>query len=606
MRFSDGIYARRRLHYERLIAAQKKNIALIVWFRLLSFILGFGTAIYLFIFGHYIYTGVVFVTTLVIFIYLIRKHDHMRKRLRYCSNLKGINERGELRIQGQWKDFPHSGEDFIEEAHPYCYDLDIFGRNSLYQYINTAHTKEGLNILRTMLEKPLDKDKLLLERQEAVAELAIKLTFRQHFEASAEDIEGDRSSRMLLKPYEAVMEEKFIPRLLSFLLPLFTLGTGVYYLLTFAISYKVPLAFIAINICALLLGARRREALIGEIYVLKKVIYSYENMLLAFENEKFNAELLKKYQKNLRNSEEEQVSKQFKELSDIADRISDRRNMLFMVFNILTLWDYHIVYSLSRWKKKSYASFSKALEILGEIEALNSLAQLSFEHPNWCFPEFLEGAYIEGKELGHPLLGKNRVCNDFSIKAPQSAVLITGSNMSGKSTLLRTIGINLVLAYCGAPVCAEYFKCSIFKLYSCMRISDNLEKNISSFYAELLRIKSIVEAVKRGERVFFLLDEIFKGTNSFDRHYGAVALIKELIDCGAVGMVSTHDLELGELEKKSGGTVTNYHFREYYMDEKISFDYKLRKGISTTRNALYLMKLTGIDLKDEMQIKNET
>ncbi|HWJ02256.1 MAG TPA: DNA mismatch repair protein, partial [Verrucomicrobiae bacterium] len=176
-------------------------------------------------------------------------------------------------------------------------------------------------------------------------------------------------------------------------------------------------------------------------------------------------------------------------------------------------------------------------------------------------------------------------------------ILITGSNMSGKSTLLRTAGLNLVLAYTGAPVCAENFRCSVMRVYTCMRVTDNIEQSISSFYAELLRIKTIVQAARERGQVFFLLDEIFKGTNSQDRHTGAKILIKQLSKQGAMGMVSTHDLELSELEKESKGQIRNYHFREYYENDQIRFDYLLRSGPSTTRNALYLIKLAGIELE---------
>jgi len=200
--------------------------------------------------------------------------------------------------------------------------------------------------------------------------------------------------------------------------------------------------------------------------------------------------------------------------------------------------------------------------------------------------------------MGHPLLINTCVANSLKFEPPENILLITGSNMSGKSTLLRTVGINLVLAYAGGNVCAKTFKCSIMDIYTCMRVNDDLEKNISSFYAELLRIKMIVNAVEEGQTVFFLLDEIFKGTNSIDRHTGAKALIMKLSKAKVLGLVSTHDLELGDLEKESN-KVKNYHFQESYKDNEIYFDYKLRPGVSTTRNAAFLMKMAGIEFSEE-------
>ena len=191
------------------------------------------------------------------------------------------------------------------------------------------------------------------------------------------------------------------------------------------------------------------------------------------------------------------------------------------------------------------------------------------------------------------------MCNDFALVEPVRVAVITGSNMSGKSTFLRTVGVNLVLAYAGAPVCAARFACPHVQLWTCMRVEDNLQQRISAFYAEILRIKRIVEAVRGGARVCFLLDEIFKGTNSHDRHTGARALISQLQRAGAIGLVSTHDLELGELEHESGGRIINYRFREYYEGNEIRFDYKLRPGISPTRNALHLIRMAGIELDEE-------
>ena len=229
--------------------------------------------------------------------------------------------------------------------------------------------------------------------------------------------------------------------------------------------------------------------------------------------------------------------------------------------------------------------------------AVASLSIISFDNPHWAEPEFIKDKMaVNAKELAHPLLSESRVSNNAELGLPQSILLITGSNMSGKSTFLRTIGINLVLAYAGAPVCAESFSCSIMNIYTCMRISDSLEKNISSFYAEIIRIKSIVSAAKRGESIFFLLDEIFKGTNSLDRHLGAETLINRLSKESALGLVSTHDIELGELENKNS-KIKNYNFQEYYKNDEIYFDYKLRAGVSTTRNAVYLMKLAGIEFE---------
>lgn len=232
---------------------------------------------------------------------------------------------------------------------------------------------------------------------------------------------------------------------------------------------------------------------------------------------------------------------------------------------------------------------------MNKIDEMCSFANLDFEHKDWCYPEIRREESIYGINIGHPLLSSRCIKNSFALKGNNKTALITGSNMSGKSTFLRTIGVNMILAYSGAPVCADKFSCGIMNLYTCMRTKDNLEESISSFYAEILRIKQLIEAAKRGERIFFLLDEIFKGTNSEDRHTGASILIKQLMEYGGMGLVSTHDFELCDLENSSG-QIVNYNFREFYEDNKIKFDYILRRGRSRTRNAIHLMKLAGIDI----------
>jgi DNA mismatch repair ATPase MutS len=308
---------------------------------------------------------------------------------------------------------------------------------------------------------------------------------------------------------------------------------------------------------------------------------------------------LKKIKEGMCNRKGVLAYKQVDRLSKIIDSISSRHGSFYFIMNILTLWDYQNMISLERWRKESGGFLKAWLEAIGKIEALSSLAIIRYDNPEWVVPKISESEKpeFEAKSMGHPLLRGNRVENDLSTNIPDRILLITGSNMSGKSTLLRTAGINLVLAYTGAPVCARKFTASIMEIHTCMRVSDDLSRNISSFYAELLRIKNIVKEAETGKSLFFLLDEIFKGTNSIDRHTGARVLIQKLNGLNCIGLVSTHDLELGDLEKSSD-KIKNYHFEEYYKDDRIHFDYKLRNGVSKTRNAVYLMKMAGIDIAE--------
>jgi len=322
-------------------------------------------------------------------------------------------------------------------------------------------------------------------------------------------------------------------------------------------------------------------------------------VLCHIEKGEFKATYLNKLKTRLVDSSGENTIIRLKQLEVLVERILNRNNAMFIPFNILFLWDYQCLIGLEQWKEKHGSLIEGWIQVIGEVETLSSLANIGYDYPKWVFPSITpKSSILYGKSIGHPLLTNKRINNDINIEDPSRILLITGSNMSGKSTFLRTIGVNLILAYAGAPVCAEYIRCSIMSIYTCIRINDNLEKGISSFYSELLKIKSIVEATKEDRQVFFMLDEIFKGTNSHDRHLGAKYLIKQLYKNKAIGLVSTHDLELGVLEKESNGKIRNYHFQESYENNEISFDYILRSGISTTRNAMYLMKMAGVEVED--------
>ena len=330
----------------------------------------------------------------------------------------------------------------------------------------------------------------------------------------------------------------------------------------------------------------------------KKDIEAYTNLLSLIDEEEFNSELLKELKGKLIDGNKNAV-KEMKALKSLVDWLGDSTgNAYYLLLNVTILSDTFILRNLEEWRSLNGRKLRGWLEVMGEVEALASISNLAFDFDNWCYPEISIEDKLEGVEVAHPMLGEKAVSNSFALNKKEGisrkVALITGSNMSGKSTFLRTLGINLLLSYIGAPVCAKSFRCSIFSIYTCMRTKDNLEESISSFYAEILRIKILIEAAKKGEKVFFLLDEIFKGTNSRDRHEGAKVLINQLVNNGAMGLVSTHDLELCDLEE-TRKWLKNYNFQEYYEDNKIKFDYKLREGKSKTQNAVHLMKLAGIN-----------
>lgn len=592
-------YIEEKKKNEKLNLCLKRDISKVSYLRLIDFVLGLVVSIYTYSLGKYTILGAVTVLWIGLFIYLVKLHEMLMQRKTFAEAMITINSRGIDRIKGNWNSFQDDGEEFTDTEHPYCGDLDIMGHSSLFQWTNTSFTYMGRRRLRDILLNPMKDGGLIKKRQEAVRELSEEIEWRQHLNAEGMLISDKSKNPEELLNWAGTSESSGSMLQLAVANILTVVIFTIIFLMIFTrmVSYKYLLAAIAVNLLALFYGSKERHRLLDTVHKYKDGIRIYERMIKSIEEKDFRSEALVKLKGELVTQDGMKASAVIGELKSIADLLADRANMAYIIFDILFIWDYRNENMLRKWKSKYGSYFRPWLEIVGEMEALCSLSNIAFENEDWCFPDVCkEGLVLKAEELGHPLLGDKRVRNNITIKDNGSVVLITGSNMSGKSTFLRTVGINLVLSYCGAPVCASSFSCLIMDVYTCMRVSDNLEKSISSFYAEILRIKTIVSASRENNNIFFLLDEIFKGTNSIDRHQGAKVLIRQLSERGASGLVSTHDLELGEMEKESS-KISNYNFQEYYEDGQLRFDYKLRKGISSTRNAMHIIRLAGIDIE---------
>ncbi|ERI90010.1 MutS domain V protein [Clostridiales bacterium oral taxon 876 str. F0540] len=592
----ENIYEKRKRHYDTFLKKQKNTINFISALRLIIFLSGFGFSIFFIFHKHFYISSAILIVSLISFVLLVDKHGKIIMNRNLTQALYDVNETSIKRIKGQWKEFIDTGEEFNNPEHSYSDDLDVFGKSSLFQWLNTASTTSGRERLSELLSNAdLNKDEII-QRQQSIKELVNKISLRQRLNAEGNLINISKQNIQELLVWSGLkvqLVDKFYFKLMLIIMPIITCGSIAYYFLKPGTGYALPLIFIAVNIVILKLGEKVRDEVLETAFYYKNNIKSYERMIKLIEKHKYKSKLLKDLQGNLNCRNGIRASEAIKKLTNINSKISDRKNLFSIILNVLLLWDYNLIISLEKWKRQYGKDLEGWLKVIGEFEALSSLSGIFFDNPEWCMPVFNETMEIKARSLAHPLLPYSRVSNDVIMGDKANILLITGSNMSGKSTFLRTIGINLVLAYAGAPVCAEEFNCSLMSIYTCMRIGDNLEKSISSFYAEILRIKMIVQAVSEGKPIFFLLDEIFKGTNSIDRHLGAETLINRLSEDNALGLVSTHDLELGSLEDKNN-KVKNYHFLEHYKDNEIYFDYKLREGISTTRNAIYLMKMAGI------------
>ncbi|MBI6872301.1 DNA mismatch repair protein [Clostridium aciditolerans] len=595
----ESRYIKRKTIYENLLKKQVHSINFISALRLIVFIAAAGLVIFSYMIKKYYFIIIILIGFAILFLILLNKHSRIRYNKKCSTLMCKINESSLKRLKGEWKSFEDDGSDFLKDDHNYSKDLDIFGKGSLFQYINTASTYLGREKIKYMLTAPNYNIEEIYDRQEAVKELSDNLGWRQRFMAEGKIATEEKKNPELLFKWGKEKNNLFSSRkfiLMTYSLPIITIGVILLYFLSHSIPYYFPLICMGVQTIIIKFNSEKSSKILDAVYKYKKDIEVYNRMLNLIEKKRFKDRYLVKLKKNLTGENKITATKQINELSKLVNLISDRANFFYQIINIVTFWEYHCLIRLERWKKESGECIEQWLNVIAELEALSSLAIIKHDYPEWVMPEINNSSLIlEAKNIGHPLITKNRVCNNLKIDKTERILLITGSNMSGKSTLLRTTGINLVLAYAGAPVCAETFCCSVMNIYTCMRISDNLEENISSFYAELLRIRKLIDATKEKESVFFLLDEIFRGTNSKDRHTGAKVLIEKLSNENALGMVSTHDLELADIEEKNK-KVKNYHFREHYKNNEIHFDYKLRSGVSTTRNAIYLMRMAGIDI----------
>jgi hypothetical protein len=514
------------------------------------------------------------------------------------KTLIAINE-GELRwISHDFSD-RFDGSAFAPPAHDYANDLDLFGPASVYQWLNRCYTEQGRKRLAENFLSALTTDDVL-QRHEAITELAPLVEWRQQLEAFARHthvtIQTQERAEVWLKATDA-----------HFIHPAWKWVVPIYSFITLASAAASIAGYIPGSIFLFLYGVYlttstilSRNTIMPYVHLsgIVREIGIVQQLIQWIEEKNFHASLLKKMQEETGNGRDK-AGAQIKKLKAILDRFDLRLNLVGALFlNPFLLWDVRQMIGLNEWRKKNRQYLPKWFALIAETEVLCSLATLRFNEPEWILPQFNPGYfYIQGQSIGHPLIKKDhRVTSDFQLEGKGKIALITGSNMAGKSTFLRSLGVNVVLAQMGAPVCAGLFTVSPVRLMSSMRIADNLAENTSTFYAELKKLKSIIEAVNRHEPVFILLDEILRGTNSFDRHTGSEALIAQLIRQKAIAVIATHDLDLAKLESQFPASVANYHFDVQVDGEELYFDYHLKKGVCTSMNASILMKKIGIEL----------
>lgn len=535
---------------------------------------------------------------LLAFIGLIIYHGIIKEKIQAAEAMIYINNKYLKRISGEWISFKDIGAEFIDREHPYSFDLDIVGQESVFQLINITSTWKGRNRLAEVLLNSRLGAQEIIKRQKAVEELKNKLELCQQMEYEGKRKDGalENPEKLLsvIRDKSKLFKHNGLKKVL-YCMPMVTISISMV-ILVFKLSnlYDLITIFLVLQLLIWAVGLMNISKTFSAISYFKGALENYEGVLKLLEDQKFESEMLEEIYEKLF-SKDKSAAKAIKELTRIAEKIDIRSNgFFFIALNGLFLWDYQCVFSIENWKEKYSDVIEEWLSAIGEIEALMSISVLNHISDEVVFPIIEDEPMIfEAEDLGHPLIAEEaRISN--SVDMSRSIFIITGSNMSGKTTFLRTIGINLVIAYCGGAVYSEKMRCSKMNMYTSMRITDDLKAGISTFYGELIRIKEIIEGAERHENMIFLIDEIFRGTNSRDRIEGALAVIRNLNKEGVMGAITTHDLELCVLDKAE--RIKNFHFEEYYQNNKIYFDYKLKQGVSKTTNAKYLMKIVGIDL----------
>ena len=550
----------------------------------------------------------------VAFLALVIVHARVHAAKDRASAARRFHELGLARLDDAWRGKGNPGTEHATPNHPYAGDLDLFGRGSLFELLDRTETRLGARYLATLLKGatgsyPTD----VRARQEAVRDLAPRVAFREALSAAGALLGGGSGAvagggaggdaaveRPDPEPFLAwaagstPLEAHPLVALAARVLPAITIASIAFYPL---LPRGLWVGFVLLELVVATPLRGRVATIAGSVSTKERGFARFADLLRVVEAEKgFEAELLQRRQAELR-ATGASATEEMASLGRILSFLDARQNEVFRLFlGPLLMWDLNCVIALERWRLRAGGRARGWLTTLGEIEALASLASFAFERPDHAFPELADAACFVAKGLGHPLLAAGkRVDNDVALPARGAALIVTGSNMSGKSTLLRAVGVDAVLALAGAPVCARSLVIGEVRVATSMRIRDSLDEGVSHFYAELTRLKMVLDMAKGTRAVLFLLDEILHGTNARERLIGARAVVKQLVQRGALGAVSTHDLAIGELEKELPGEARNVHFEEQVENDKMTFDYRLRDGVVQSSNALRLMRIVGIE-----------
>lgn len=533
----------------------------------------------------------------VVFLVLLKVHKKLDDKRSYLESIIAINKNERDCCNGKFSAF-NGGAEFTDSNHPYSYDIDLFGNGSLFQYINRTITPAGKKVLAKWLsETPLGKKTIRLN-QIAVKELSPLVDFRQEFQTigklhHSNDDEDKLIGRWLSRP--SFFGNKIFTQIMLWLIPAINLGL-LFLMIIGQVNWSVLTFIIVINL--MIIGSRLKK--FNQVYnLLSKSHVNLKKMCKLFgllENQKFESKLLCTLQNSFF-KEKQSASEQINRLTKLLDGLDNRNNILLaFVLNSFLLWDWQYLWRIEKWQKSHQLDYKDWQKSVATFDALLSLSNMAFNNPDFTYPKIVERGYsFKAYGIGHPLLLKTiRICNDIEIEQSPRYVIVTGANMAGKSTFLRTIAINLVLAGCGSAVCAKKMELLPLPLHSSMRAEDSLMKNESYFFAELKRLQRITKELEGGKKLFIILDEILRGTNSEDKRKGSIGFVNKITAQSAFGLVATHDLELARLAEQKPDVFKALCFEVGFKNNELQFDYKLQPGITKNMNASFLMKRMGI------------
>ena len=544
---------------------EKKQVRLLLILSVLRLITFIGGAILIWIiFAKSIPAGIILsLIIIVLFLYLLKLFSDYSGKREFLGNLALINQNEADALSGDMSAFD-AGSSYIDIKHDFSFDVDLFGASSLFQYLNRTVTGYGRDILAYWLSEPFSLYRELRLRQEAIKELASKDKWRQKFMASGmkTPLEKNEISGLLKWIEEVpVINSSPFKKFLILFLPASAIAS-LLLLITGILTFHLFVSVFLINLFYIATGLLRINEIHNGLSKKYSFLSSMNRLLKTFENESFNSSVLNEIKVNI-SGKNVSASIAVRRLGKLIQAFDSRNNQLIgVILNGLLLWDYQSISRLEKWKAEYRTLFPLWLEMIGQVDAFISLGNYSFNNPDFAFPyESVDQNVFSAKNLGHQLIDESkRVCNDFVMGKKGTVCIISGANMAGKSTFLRTIAVNFILGMIGAPVCAAEMNFIPAKLFTSMRTMDSLSDNESYFYAELRRLNTLKSKIEEGEPVFFILDEILKGTNSADKTTGSKLFIQKIVEEGGTGLLATHDISLGKLELEYPGVIINKCF----------------------------------------------